>query len=202
MNDHGSVSFWMLALKEGDELAAQKLWEVYWPRLIVLARKKLSGNRFRVFDEEDVVQSAMNSFFQRAEQGRFPDIRDRSELWSLLVTITARKAINRQRHALRAKRGAMLVKNEGSFECSDTDSPLLANVVGNEPTPEFAASFVETLQSLMDRLTDRRHQDIVLCKLEGRTNREIAQHLDCSLSAVERKLRIVRTLLEPRDSEV
>ena len=36
---------------------------------------------------------------------------------------------------------------------------------------------------------------IALWKMEGRTNPEMARHLDCSLSAVERKLRAIRDKL-------
>ena len=202
MDEKGSVSCWITALQAGDQQAAQKLWEAYWPRLVGLARRKLSGTNYRTFDEEDVVQSAMRSFYQRAEQGKFPELNDRNELWSLLVTITARKSINRQRHAHRAKRDIKLVKEEAKRESSESDTPMLASIVGDEPSPEFAASFVETMKSFMYALDDPTHRVIVLWKLEGRTNPEIAKHLDCSLSAVERKLRMIRTLLQSKEPEV
>jgi DNA-directed RNA polymerase specialized sigma24 family protein len=47
----------------------------------------------------------------------------------------------------------------------------------------------------MDSLDDPSHRLILLWKLEERTNPEIARHLDCSLSAVERKLRLIRNRL-------
>jgi DNA-directed RNA polymerase specialized sigma24 family protein len=68
--------------------------------------------------------------------------------------------------------------------------------VGAEPTPEFAAQVTEELDRVMEALPEPTHRVITLWKLEGRTNPEIARHLDCSLSAVERKLRLVRGQLE------
>jgi hypothetical protein len=52
----------------------------------------------RVADEEDVALSAFDSFCAGAERGRFPDLKDRDNLWALLVTITARKAADLAQH--------------------------------------------------------------------------------------------------------
>src|SRR5262245_7089655 len=72
MNDPGSISVWIEQLKDGDADAAQPLWERYYHRLVGLARKKLGDLPRRATDEEDVVQSAFRSFFQRAGEGHFP----------------------------------------------------------------------------------------------------------------------------------
>jgi RNA polymerase sigma factor (sigma-70 family) len=192
MDEQGSVSCWITQLQDGDGQAAQALWERYYPRLVALARKKLIDVPRRVADEEDVVQSALNSFYQRAQQGQFPDLSERDELWSLLVTITARKAINQRKHHGRAKRGGNRVMDEAALGGADAADPAMANVVGSEPTPEFAADVAEQLDQFMADLEDPTHCVIALWKLEGRTNPEIARHLDCSLSAVERKLRLIR----------
>jgi hypothetical protein len=45
-----------------------------------------------VADEEDAALSAFDSFCRRAEQGQFPDLKDRDGLWALLVVLTAHKA--------------------------------------------------------------------------------------------------------------
>jgi DNA-directed RNA polymerase specialized sigma24 family protein len=55
---------------------------------------------------------------------------------------------------------------------------------------------VEQIERVMELLEDPTHRVIALWKLEGRTNPEIASHLDCSLSAVERKLRLIRHRVE------
>jgi hypothetical protein len=90
----GSVTNWLVQLKEGDAAAAQPLWERYFPRMVVLARKWLQGARRREADEEDVALSAFDSFCRGAAQGRFPQLADRDDLWRLLVVVTARKALD------------------------------------------------------------------------------------------------------------
>jgi RNA polymerase sigma factor (sigma-70 family) len=193
MTEHGSISLWIEQLKAGDANAAQPLWERYYRRLVGLARKKLGDLPRRAIDEEDVVQSALNSFFLGAQEGRFPKLSDRDDLWHLLVAITAHKALNQRAHQRCAKRGAGKVLDPADVDNVDA---MMAEIIGVEPTPEFAALVVEHLERVMDELHDPTHRVIALWKLEGRTNPEIARHLDCSLSAVERKLRLIREQLD------
>ena len=53
MPEEGTVTHWIHALKAGDAVAAQNLWEGYFSRLVSLARAKLRGAKRRVEDEED-----------------------------------------------------------------------------------------------------------------------------------------------------
>lgn len=92
MSSEGSVSAWLAQLQAGDRAAAQPLYERYFLRLAALARKKLRGMRRRADDEEDVALSALDSFCRRAEEGRFPRLDDRHDLWRLLFRITECKS--------------------------------------------------------------------------------------------------------------
>ena len=94
MSSEGSVTGWIDRLKGGDPAAAQRLWQSYFRRLVGLARHKLQGAPRRAADEEDVALSAFDSFCRGAEQGRFPQLHDRDNLWRLLVCITDRKLKN------------------------------------------------------------------------------------------------------------
>lgn len=196
MADDGSISVWIAQLKGGDANAAQPLWERYYHRLVGLARKKLGDMPRRATDEEDVVQSAFRSFFQRANDGQFPQLSDRDDLWRLLVVITARKALNQRAHMQRAKRGSGNIQDQAAIANVDDSVQGMAQFIGTEPSPDFAAQIVEQLDRVMDSLPDPTHRVITLWKLEGRTNPEIARHLDTSLRAVERKLQLIREQLE------
>src|SRR5207248_9778839 len=77
----GSVTALLERVKAGDHEAVRLLWQRYYPRLVGLARKKLQAAPLRVADEEDAALSAFNSFCRRAEQGQFPDLKDRDGLW-------------------------------------------------------------------------------------------------------------------------
>src|SRR5439155_26721731 len=141
MSSEGSVTRWVAALKEGDAAAAQPLWERYHTRLVALARQKLQASRRRAADEEDVVQSAFHSFFQGVARGRFPQLHDRDNLWRLLVVITARKALDQLAHEQALRRGGCTVQGETRISPREPewDDSALEQVVGDDPTPEFAA---------------------------------------------------------------
>ncbi|MGO9113047.1 MAG: sigma-70 family RNA polymerase sigma factor [Thermoguttaceae bacterium] len=189
-----SVSQWIIGLKAGNELAATKLWQRYYQRLLALARKKLDGSPRRVADEDDVVISAFQSFCQKAKEDRFPDLRDRDDLWHLIVCITEGKAYDQLKDQGRKKRGSGWVRGESAFVDSRASSPGagIDEVAGPEPTPEFAAEMVEAVDRLFDQLADDQLRQIALHKLEGYTNEEIANKIGCAPSTVKRRLRLIR----------
>jgi RNA polymerase sigma factor (sigma-70 family) len=176
------------------QLWRAKLWQRYYRRLLALARKKLGDSPRRVADEEDVVLSAFQSFCRRAQEDRFPDLRDRDDLWRLIVHITERKAYDQLIHQTRKKRGSGLVAGESAFVDlqASTGAAGIDEVAGPEPTPEFAAEMVEAVDRLLDKLADDQLRQIALYKLEGYTNEEIAEKIGRSLPTVERRLRLIR----------
>jgi DNA-directed RNA polymerase specialized sigma24 family protein len=190
MADPGSVTHWLAQLPGGDPAAAQQLWERYFERLVGLARKRLQGANIRYADEEDVALSAFHSFLSCAQNGRFPQLADRDNLWHLLVTITARKACHLLRDARRQKRIGDWQREEANLEL----------VVGTKPSPEFAAQVVEEFQRLLDHLDDAFLRSVAVGKMEGYTNQELAARLNVAPRTIERKLRIIRGIWEKRAS--
>src|SRR5262245_27105165 len=90
MSGDDSIIGWVRGLEDRNPEAAQRLWERYFAEMVRLAGQKLPRHGRRAFDEEDVALSAFKSFCAGVEQGRFPRLADRDDLWRLLVTITAR----------------------------------------------------------------------------------------------------------------
>jgi DNA-directed RNA polymerase specialized sigma24 family protein len=197
MPPEASVTEWLNALKAGDPAAAQKLWERYFHRLVGLARQKLRAAPRRAADEEDVALSAFDSFCRGAEQGCFPRLHDRQDLWQLLVLITARKAADLAQHERRQKRGGGAVLDEaalaGPADSSAQEAPL-EQIAGPEPTPAFAAQVAEECRRLLECLDSPELRDVALHKMEGYGNEEIAAQLGCGLRTVERRLRLIRSI--------
>jgi DNA-directed RNA polymerase specialized sigma24 family protein len=194
MSEEGSISHWINALKDGDEVAARKLWQGYFQRLVALARAKLQGVQRRAEDEEDAALSAFDSFCRGAEQGRFPDVNNREDLWRLLVLITARKAYDIAEREGRLKRGGGQVRGDSALSDPAASDPRQGweEIAGRDPTPEFAAQAVEEYRRLLGQLGDDELRSIAVWKLEGLTNQEIAVHLGCAIPTVERRLRLIR----------
>src|SRR5262245_30692906 len=193
----GSVTFWIDRLKAGDPAAAQPLWEGYFRRLVGLARVRLQAAPRRAADEEDVALSAFHSFCRGAEEGRFPRLSDRDDLWQLLVLLTARKATNLVQQERRQKRGGGKVFTASALAGDDSaEGPGFADLVSREPDPGFAAQVAEECQLLLQRLGDSTLQAVAVWKMEGHTNEEIAANLGRCTGTVERKLRLIRAIWE------
>lgn len=180
-----STTHWVNQLKAGNRDAAQELWERYYRRLVNVARKQFRGGG--AADGSDIAQSAFASFYRAAEQGRFPQLGDRTELWKLLMVITQRKIARRLRYDNRQKRRPP--RTDGR----EIGDPVeLHEVAGSDPTPDFCVAAIESIRELLDRLSDSTLRSLALLKMEGFTNEEIARRLDCSLTTIERKLRRIR----------
>jgi RNA polymerase sigma factor (sigma-70 family) len=176
-------------LKRGDRAAAEELWDSYIHRLVALARVRLGGMARRAADEEDVALSAFDSLCRRAERGRLARLTDRDDLWRILVLITERKAIDLMRREGRQSRG------EGRVVAfSDVESQRPDDVVDPGLTPEFAAQVVDEFRELLERLGDDSLRSVALAKMEGYTNKQIADRLGCIEQTVERKLRSIRKI--------
>jgi RNA polymerase sigma factor (sigma-70 family) len=196
MSSHGSVTRWLLALKDGDQAAAQPLWERYHIRLISLARQRLQSAQRREADEDDVVQNAFHSFFRGVANGRFPELHDRDNLWRLLVVITARKVLDQlQRERTRQPANGTLHDPARMF-LSEGDESALEQIMGSEPTPEFAVQVAEQYQRLLDLLGEDSLRRVAVWKMEGYTRDEMAAMLACSRRTVARKLETIRLIWE------
>jgi DNA-directed RNA polymerase specialized sigma24 family protein len=192
MTSEGSVSGWLGQLQAGAPEAAEQLWQRYFVRLVELARLKLHGMARRVADEEDVALSVFDRFCRGVEEGRFPNLEDRHNLWRLLVVLTAHKVSNLRRAQKRQKRGGR-TEGQTAPNCDDSE---LDQVIGREPSPEFAAEVADACESLLAALGSDMLRSIAQAKMEGFTTEEIANNLHYCQRTVERKLNLIRTIWE------
>lgn len=195
MSLNNTVTLWINQLKTGDSLAAQKLWEAYFQQMVELARRKLEGAKRAVADEEDVALSAFKSFCLAARQGKYPQLVDRSNLWPLLMAITANKSVDLIRHENRRKRGGG--EEAAGRDASEPLADSLSHLISQEPAPQFAAELAEQFENLLKRLDATGDSDlrrVALMKLEGCTTPQVAEELGCARRTVERKLQLIERL--------
>lgn len=193
MNDdvRGSVTQLIADLQIGDDsLAQQQIWERYFRRIVSLARVKLGNAPRGCEDEEDVALSALKSLFDGISDQRFPELKDRDNLWSLLATMTARKAINQRKRQMALKRGGDQRKQ--TIDADDTAA--LLELMDEEIGPDLLVAIQEECQRLMDALPDDTLRQIAQWKLEGWTNSESAEKLAVAERTIERKLGLIRSI--------
>src|SRR5262249_41085357 len=169
-------------------------WQRYFENLFNLARQKLHGTPQRFADQEDVALSAFDSFCRGAQQGRFPQLADRNDLWRLMVVITVRKAVDLRTHEHRQKRGGGHLLDEAALGGLSDSGGGIDHLAGPQATPEFAAQVAEECRRLLGLLNDRVLRSVALWKMEGYSTEEIAEKLGCVPRTVERKLRVIRSL--------
>lgn len=177
----GAITAWISGLRQGDSVAEQEIWNHYFAKLAAVAQSRLR-TMSRKASGEDVALSAIKSVMLGVRENRFPDITDRTNLWPLLVTITARKAISEQRRQLAAKRAV-------TAEEALADWHALA---ASEPSPEFAVELTDQIDRLVGKFEQPELRTIARRKLEGWTNDEIAAELGCTKRTVIRKLNRIR----------
>jgi DNA-directed RNA polymerase specialized sigma24 family protein len=192
MSTENTVAEWVRQLRDGDRRVAEQLWNAYYRRLTFFARKKLAGRVHLPQDEEDLALSALKSFCRGIERGRFQQIDNHDDLWNLLITITLHKVYRLVRDETRAKRGGNWFRVEASTD-PETSGPI-SNLVASDASPVFAAEVSEEFDRLLQMLPNEEYMELVILKLEGHTNQEIAANWNKAERTVERKLNLIRQI--------
>ena len=132
-----SVSLWINQLKEGDETAVSKLWARYFHRLVHMTNRTLGNAPRRIADEEDVAVSAFNGLCEGAAAGSFAQIQNRDDLWSLVVAIAGRKAVNQIRRQTSKKRGGTDLQGDSVFYAMAEGGAGMDQMFHEDPPPSF-----------------------------------------------------------------
>jgi DNA-directed RNA polymerase specialized sigma24 family protein len=183
VSSEGSITKLIGRTKSGDDEAATRMWQRFSPRVAALARQKVPIWLQCFIDGDDLANSAMCSVIMGLREGRFPELRDRDDLWALLAFITVRKARNEITKASCQKRPPQGVGTQLSDQMVSPDLP-----------PDLIVRAAEQFKVLIDLLRDKDAilEPIALWKFEGYTTDEIAERLGCSRSKVARKLELIR----------
>lgn len=176
--------------QSGDENAARQLYERYFGRLLSLARRRISQRLASRVDAEDVVQSALRTFFNRARAGFF-EVHDQNDIFKLLARITVHKTLRQIAHHKAAKRDPGKEVGQGSV----SGDHLLFTILDRDPTPEAVNAFLDQLEHFLNKL---RPQDrlILELRMQGYNGLEIAERLGVSDRKVRRLMEWIREKAE------
>jgi RNA polymerase sigma-70 factor (ECF subfamily) len=177
----------MARLRAGDQDAAREVFRRFAGRLIALAHERLDRLVRPKVDPEDVVQSALKSFFVRYAAGQF-DLGGWDGLWGLLVCITLRKC---GREVRRFHGPHHDVRREAP---AGDEASALWDALAREPTPAEAVMLAETVEQFMRDLGARERRVFEL-RLQGCTVPEISAQVGRTEYTVEGVLRKIRKRL-------
>lgn len=177
----------------------------FYPRLVEGASKVLDPRVRSRTCPESAVQSTWKALIEETRKGRFEKVRDFEELEALLVTITKRKCLDRNRKHFQVCRS---VERSETGELPDVASYGRDQERSREPTPEEQAAHDETLEYVLSHFSEANAEALVL-RFQGYKPPEIADRLGMSLRNVhrvreeaEKILRRLERRLERSDTEV
>ena len=148
-----------------------------------------------VASESEVALSAINSFFNRARDGQFPDLADDEELWRLLKTIAIRKTNDLRKNLRAQKRGGnFAVFNQAELEGESSAAFGGVNAApASEIPPALEVELSDLMQVLLERLPDERHRDVILFRLQGISIPAIAEQLDTTTRTIQRMIKKIES---------
>ncbi len=189
--ENPSITDWIDQLAEGNQQAAEQLWQHIFQQLEEFARKKLDMQTRRHYDEHDAANSAFHSLCRGLTEGRI-EAENRDALWGLLAVITSRKVAAQRRYWKRQKRGGGAVRGESGF--AGLGDIGIDGVDGQQQTPDVLAEIKESCAQLLDTIPDEAMKKIALLKFQGVTNGEVANEMKCTRRTIERKLERIRRI--------
>jgi hypothetical protein len=194
MSPESSVTTWIASLKQEDALAAQRLWDRYSARLADLARSKIKRSPLSIADEDDVALSVFRILCRGAANGRFQEVKNRDDLWWVILDLTRKKVVDLKRYDAAARRGGGRILSETALTSpgDDAGSFTLDRLMGDDPTPEFMVMLDEQFRRLLGLLRDDCLRQIAILRIEGYSVAEIASQLNMGMRSVERKLQLIR----------
>ncbi|MSR58477.1 MAG: RNA polymerase subunit sigma-70 [Planctomycetaceae bacterium] len=195
-----TVSDWLESLKRGSDDASLKIWQRYVEQLVREADRRLKNLPRRAVDGEDIAQEAFAGFFRGVAANQFSKLDDRHDLWQLLITLADRRAIDHMRRELGPERGAGRVRGGSALEPpanrSGSGPAGLDKHAAPPVTPESADALIRLIQRSFPELADEELQRIVLDRAANYSVAEIAQRHGITLRTTERKLDLIRQILE------
>lgn len=202
MNDMPDFAGFLQRMADEREGAAAEVFDRYADKLVGYARGRMSSKLRQKIDPEEVVQSALKSFFRgphaalagqtlaptdSTDDGTLPC----DELWGLLVVITLRKCLKYIKLFGRCRRD---LNREVAGPATDEEMDGLLQLIDRQPTPAEEAVLNDTIAKLSEGLTVSECE-MLKRRLEGETVAEIAEQCQCGKRTVERLLAKLRDAL-------
>ena len=190
-NEPKSITLWFDQLRRGDQLAAQRLWDRLFERLVLYAKTRMKNANRCVSDEEDIAIGVMSALCGAASRGELPSIDNREDLWRMLLSWTHNDIIDHCRYHQRTKRGGR-VRDFTADDMNRGNAFSLDDIVGNTPPADVLHEMGDQFHLLLNRLPQKQLQEIAIARLHGHSNEEIAKTQNVSIRTIERKLNLIR----------
>jgi len=186
--DDAAVIQAMEQVRNGDSDAFHLIYNHCFRKVHLLCRCRLCWADRCIHFEEDLTSEVMTSVWKSLRDPR-THWTSVDQLWQAIHRLILERCINRGRHNKRQKRRTI------------SDLSLLFETLYRYRESVGGIAQVDTddlLQALLRTLHNDELSDLVECKLQGLSNREIAAQRHISMRTIQRKLNSVRQVLDLR----
>lgn len=196
-NGQGSVTRWITEMRQGDPDAVRRLVERYFGKLRKLSQERIQRGTPILEDGEDIAIQVLTSVCKKVEQGKYPDLQNRDDLWYLMIFIAHRMVIDRRRsrkkHSLQTPGEEELSPKEQTLEGAlETIDNEMDSFIAEDSESDFQLlEIIDCWQEMIRQIKDPVAKEVAKLKLEGHSNREIAEILRIVPRTVERKSQII-----------
>jgi DNA-directed RNA polymerase specialized sigma24 family protein len=178
-----SVSEWIASLKEGELDSIQKLWDRFRAKLFKTAQRKLAKSPHVIMDGDDISQSVLITIWKGINCGLFVDVRNRDDLWWLMLKITRRRVIDSVRREHSLKRGGTRI----FFNIKE--------LINTENSVQFVDELETSGNEILGSLPNPGLRKIARLRIMGYSVAEISDQLSIPKRSTERKLQLIRNEL-------
>ncbi len=190
----GSITRWLNNLRAGQSQAAAPIWRRYQAKLVSLASQQLEANPDRAVDGEDVVQSSFRNVCLAVQNGKYPDIDNREDLWGLLYIATVNRVRQHYRELKAVKRSHI-----------SSRQTLKPSILEDLQSPFAEAQMADLLEYLLSRLDleDPSHllRKIALLYLDDHSASSIAKLLQKRKTNILISLRLIRSIWQEHNDK-
>lgn len=171
--------------RSGSQDAVRILLARYEVRLIALVASRLNRKYRDGIAPEDVVQSAMGSFFRVTRAGANPSIKLEStaSAWNILATFVRRKLARALEREAAVKRGG------GGTRISLDD-------LEPDPSTNPSATLANELLDEIHSLLNSDHSRLLELLLEDKTQKEIAEQLGVDERTIRRRINAMQKIVK------
>ena len=178
----------MLRVKAGDEVAFQELIERHQRAVISVIYRAIGD----AWEAEDLAQRVFIQVFRSARRYQ-PSAKFTTWLYTIAHNAIRNEYRRRSRH--------MAESFDALTQPSETDEPgvQLADPHATDPSRQVVErELQEKIQAAIQLLPEAQRTAVILCRFEGLPYEEIAEVLDCSVSAVKSLLHRARDTLKEK----
>lgn len=178
----------MLRVRQGDRMAFRELVELHQRSVIQTINRAIGDS----WEAEDLAQRAFVQVWRSASR-----YEPRAKFTTWLFTIVRNVILNEYRR--RGRRGAESLDAMSESAEEGRVGTQFADVQSSDPSQQAVErELQDRIAAAIQELPEGQRLAVILCRFEGLSYEEIAETLDCSVSAVKSLLHRARETLKER----